>query len=61
MGKETTVTLGVANEGERNFKIDEVLLWEKKKMSYIGDSVFFEANEVFYSMKKIDYVKHFKK
>lgn len=60
MDKGTMITLGVANSGERSFKIDELKLWEFKKMSYFSDSIVFEHDGTFYTMKKVDYNKHFK-
>lgn len=55
-----SITLGVANSGQKNFKISDVKLWEFKKMSYFSDSVLFQHDGTFYSMKRIDYNKHFK-
>lgn len=60
MDKSTMITLGVANGSEKTFKIDEVKLWEFKKMSYFSDSIVFQHEDTFYSMKKVDYNKHFK-
>ncbi len=38
---ENFVKVGFANEGEHNLKIDDVIKWEPKNLTYIGDTVFF--------------------
>jgi hypothetical protein len=50
-----TVTLGIANTGEKNFKVEDILDWKPEKISYMGDSVFFQVDETFYSMKRLDF------
>ena len=53
--------LGIANEGEMAFDLDLVLGWEISKQTYVGDTVFFQADGSFYSMKRSDYNEYFKK
>lgn len=50
-----TVTLGIANTGEKNFKVEDIINWKPEKISYMGDSVFFQVDETFYSMKRLDF------
>lgn len=57
---DESIILGVANSGEKIFKISELKLWEFKKISYFSDVVMFQHDETFYSMKRIDYNKYFK-
>ena len=53
------VTLGIANTGEKNFKVEDIIDWKPQKISYMGDSVFFQVDETFYSMKRIDFKEIF--
>lgn len=57
---DESITLGVANSGSRVFKVSEINLWEFKKLSYFSDTVMFQHDGTFYSMKRVDYNKHFK-
>lgn len=55
------ITLGVANLGEEQFELDLVSKWVFSKISSIGDTVFFEAEGTFYSMRRKDYNEFFNK
>lgn len=61
MATTKSITLAVANEGERNFDIELVRGWEPKKISYMGSTVFFEYDGTFYSMNTIDFKQLFNK
>tara|TARA_R110002050_G_scaffold34397_13_gene86910 strand:+ start:1397 stop:1579 length:183 start_codon:yes stop_codon:yes gene_type:complete len=56
-----TLRLGIANSGEINIEVKEILTWKMDKISYIGDVMFFEHEGTFYSMKRIDYKNYIKK
>lgn len=53
------IMLGIANQGEMAFDLDLVLKWELKKHTFIGDTLFFEVDGTFYSMKRTDYNTYF--
>ena len=57
---KNTVTVGIANEGRRNFNVDEMSNWEPKKITYSGTSVFFKVEDTFYSMDRTDFEEIFK-
>lgn len=54
-----TIKVGVANQGERNIKVSDLLEHEPKKITYSGSLVFFEHNGVFLSMDRLDYTSVF--
>lgn len=54
-----TVTIGVANEGQINVSTDTMSNWQPKKVSYLGTSVFFQVDDVFYSMERKDFEEIF--
>ena len=54
-----TVTVGVANETEKNLPIDEVQKWTPKNVNYFGDTVYFKNDKTYYSMKRLDFDKIF--
>jgi hypothetical protein len=54
-----TVSVGFANEGERNLKVDIVSKWKPKNISYIGDTVFFKNEDTYFSMKTTDFKRIF--
>ena len=56
---KSVITVGMANEGEMNVKLDIVKGWEPKKISYMGSSVFFEVDGSFVSMKKLEFTEIF--
>jgi len=56
-----TVKIGVANEGERNISVDDLLKHEPKKITYSGQQVFFEHDGKFISMKRVEFKEFFKK
>lgn len=59
--RKKSVQVGFANEGTMNLKVSVVEQWEPKKISYIGDTVFFDAGDAFVSMKRIDFKEIFNK
>lgn len=56
-----TVMLGVANEGEKSFSIEELKTWEPKNITKVGDIVYFSHNKVFYTVKRIVFDQIFNK
>ena len=60
MSKQT-VTIGVANEKEKNIDVEELKTWVPKNISYFSDTVYFKQDNVYYSMKRLDYDKIFTK
>jgi hypothetical protein len=58
-----TFKIGVANEGERVFKLSDIETWEPTKLTYSGSLVFFkvEENETFYSMNRVEFKEIFNK
>jgi hypothetical protein len=59
MEKET-VTLGVANLGEKTYKISDITNWEPKKITRLTNATAFEVDGVFYTMENSDFEKIFK-
>jgi hypothetical protein len=55
------VKVGIANDGEQVIKVEIVEKWEPTNINYIGDAVFFKADETYFSMKTIDFKKIFNK
>lgn len=53
------VRVGVANDGELTLPVSEVKEWEPKKINYMGDVVYFKADDTFYSMKTVDFKQIF--
>lgn len=56
-----TVSVGVANETERNFDVEILKTWEPKNINYFSDTVYFKHEDTYYSMKRQDFDKIFKK
>lgn len=56
-----TLSVGVANETEKNFDVEILKTWEPKNINYFGDTVYFKHEETYYSMKRQDFDKIFKK
>jgi len=56
---KSVITVGMANEGEMNIKVDVIKGWEPKKISYMGGSVFFEVDGSFVSMKRLEFTEIF--
>lgn len=51
-----TVLMGVANqEKEISKQVKELVEWEPKKISHIGNTTYFQHENVFYSMKTTDF------
>jgi hypothetical protein len=51
----------VANETEKNFDVEILKTWEPKNINYFGDTVYFKNGDTYYSMKRQDFDKIFKK
>lgn len=56
-----TVTIGIANEKEKNFEVETVATWKPTNVTFASDTVYFKHDKVFYSMKRLDYDSIFKK
>ena len=56
-----TITLGIANEGTKNYGIDEVSTWEPKKVSYMGTLVMFQHDETFFTIPRNEFKEIFNK
>ena len=59
MSKEVII-LGVANDGEKIFKISDVMSWDFKKKTMFSNAIMFQHEGTFYSMKRKDFNEHFK-
>lgn len=59
MSKEM-VKVGIANDGEKNLEIEELMKWEPKNVNYFGDVVYFKYEDKYYTMKVVDFRKIFK-
>jgi hypothetical protein len=55
------VKVGVANESEKNLEVEVVQKWGPTNIFHSGDTVYFEHDKTFYSMKRIDFQNIFKK
>jgi hypothetical protein len=53
--------VGIANEGEKSFSIDEMKTWEISNFSFLSDFVYFKKDGVFHSMKRKDFKEIFNK
>jgi len=53
--------VGIANEGEKSFNIDEMKTWEISNISFLSDFVYFKKDGVFHSMKRKDFKEIFNK
>jgi hypothetical protein len=54
------ILVGFANDNEQNIPLEIIEKWEPKKISFLGDTVFFKTEENFVSMKKINFCDIFK-
>lgn len=57
---EQSIKVGVANEGETLLPISVLEKWEPKKITQIGDTVFFKQEDTYYSMKVVDFRELYK-
>ena len=55
MYQKESVTLGVSNEGEKNFPLDVIKNWNPEKVNYFGSTVYFKVGEKFYSINSGDF------
>lgn len=58
---DKTVLLGVANQGETSFSVENVKTWEIEKITYFSDIVYFKYGDSYYSMKRTDFKEIFNK
>ena len=56
-----TVLLGIANEGEKSFSVEDIKTWEVGKVTYFADIVYFKCGDTYYSMKRADFKEIFNK
>ena len=54
-----SVLVAVANEGQQNMPLAVVEKWDPEKLSFFGETVFFKADDTYFSMKKIDFCNIF--
>ena len=55
MNQKESVTLGVSNEGEKNFPLDVIKNWNPEKVNHFGNTVYFKVGEKFYSINSEDF------
>ena len=49
------IKVGIANQHNTVISIDVVSEWQPKKITYLGTTVFFQVEDVFYSMSRVDF------
>ena len=54
-----SVLVAVANEGQQNMPLAVVEKWDPEKLSFFGETVFFKADDTYFSMKKFDFCNIF--
>jgi hypothetical protein len=59
MNQKESVTLGISNEGEREFSVEVIKNWLPEKVSYFGNVVYFKVKDKFYSIKSEDFKEIF--
>lgn len=52
---EQSIKVGIANEGETLLPVSVLKKWQPKKVTQLGDTVFFKNEDTFFSMKVIDF------
>ena len=55
ISQKESVTLGVSNEGEKNFPLDVIKNWNPEKVNHFGNTVYFKVGEKFYSINSEDF------
>jgi hypothetical protein len=58
---DKTVLVGIANEGEKIFKADDLKNWEVLNVVYFSDIVYFKCGDTYFSMKRKDFKEIFNK
>ncbi len=58
MGNET-ILIGVANQGETLFEVENVSKWAPTNITYVGDFVYFSVDKTYFSMRRTDFAKIF--
>ena len=43
-----TISVGVANEKEKNFDIEELKSWNPKNINYFSDTVYFKHEDTYF-------------
>lgn len=49
------IKVGVANDKEKSFTVDELKKWVPTKINYFRDIVYFKHENVYYNMKITDF------
>ena len=49
------IKVGVANDKEKSFTVDELKKWVPTKINYFRDIVYFKHDGVYYNMKITDF------
>jgi hypothetical protein len=57
---EQSIKVGIANEGETVLPVSVLEKWEPKNVTQLGDTVFFKQEDIFYSMKVVDFREIYK-
>ncbi len=52
-----TIKVGVANDKEKAFSVDELKKWTPTNISYFRDVVYFKHDGVYYNMITTDFKK----
>ena len=55
INQKESVTLGISNEGEKNFPVDVIKNWNPEKINYFGNTVYFKVGNKFYSINSQDF------
>jgi hypothetical protein len=53
------ITIGKANLGEVTLPVAELSDWQPKKITFSGDSVYFNYDDTFYTMPKRAFIEIF--
>jgi hypothetical protein len=59
MNTKEMIMVGVANEGEFSFNVEDIKLWEPKNITHSGLTVLFKHEDKFYLMKREDFKRIF--
>ena len=54
-----SVKIGTANKGHSIISLDVIKDWYPKKIAYMGTTVFFQIEDTFYSMERVDFERIF--
>jgi len=56
-----TISVGIANETAKNFDVEVLKTWAPKNITPTGDTIYFQHEGKYYSMKAIDFNQLYKK